>query len=433
MNSNLIYGVTERPKKIREWIGYIAQYFFCVLPATMLISKICGTSISAGLVSAGLGTLVFLAITKLRCAMVTSNSGATVSAIVGTMALGKTVDEGMTGVILGGAIMMLIYGIAALLVKKFGTGWLNKLMPPVVSGSTIIVIGASLTLFIPAYAQVNGEFSYAGIAVCFVTMLVAAIVGHYTKGIWKTLPFLVAIVVGDVLAILITLFGIAPLVDFKAMIPDSVISLPDFSFLHISFRTFDWSTLPQILLMFGLVSLSAMTEHIADVTTAGKVAGENYLENPGLHRTLLGDGVSSFVGSLTGTQMTTTYSEYTGTMAVSRVASAWVTLGTGVTLILFSFVTPFTNFLASLPNCIIAGVSILAYGAIANTGARTLIDSKVDFTENRNMFIFAAIFSAGISGLALPITENFAISGIVLAMIVGILLNLILRPSKKNN
>lgn len=428
--SNLIYGVTERPRKLSEWIGYIAQYFFCVLPATMLISRICGTSIAAGLVSAGLGTLTFLAITKMRCAMVTSNSGATVSAIVGTMALSKTVEAGMTGVVVGGSIMMLIYMIAAILVRKFGTNWLNKLMPPVVSGSTIIVIGASLTLFIPAYAQVNGQFSYWGVAVCLCTMAVAALVGHYAKGIWKTLPFLAAIIVGDVLAIVITLCGLAPLVDFAAMVPHSVLSLPELAFLHLDFVNFEWSTLPQILLMFGLVALSAMTEHVADVTTAGKIAEQNYLQDPGLHRTLLGDGVSSFVGSLTGTQMTTTYSEYTGTMAVSRVASAWVTLGTAVTLIVFAFITPFTNFLASLPNCIIAGISILAYGAIANTGVRTLIDAKVNFTKNRNLFIFAAMFSAGISGLAIPITENFAISGIVFAMIVGIVLNLILRERK---
>lgn len=430
MNNGMIYGVSDKPKRIGEWIGYIAQYFFCVLPATMLISRICGTSIAAGLVSAGMGTLVFLAITKMRCAMVTSNSGATVSAIVGTMALGKTVDAGMTGVIIGGAIMMIIYAIAALLVKKFGTNWLNKLMPPVVSGSTIIVIGASLTLFIPAYAQVNGEFSYWGLAICFITMLIAALAGHYLKGVWKTLPFLIAIVIGDILAILVTLFHWAPLVDFAAMAPKSILSIPDFAFLHINFATFNWASLPQILLMFGLVSLSAMTEHVADVTTAGKVAGQDYVTNPGLHRTLLGDGISSFTGALTGTQMTTTYSEYTGTMAVSRVASAWVTLGTALTLIGFAFITPFTNFLASLPNCIIAGISILAYGAIANTGVRTLIDSKVDFAQNRNLFIFAGMFSAGISGLAFPITNNFSVSGIVLAMLTGILLNLILRPQK---
>ena len=433
MNNNLIYGILDKPKTLKEWIGYIAQYFFCVLPATMLISKLCGTSISAGLISAGLGTLVFLCITGFKCAMVTSNSGATVSAIVGTFTLSKSVETGFTGVVIGGFIMMLIYAIAALLVKKFGTKWLTKLMPPVVSGTTIIVIGASLTLFIPTYAQVNGEFSYVGLIVCFVTMLVSAVVGHYAKGIWKTLPFLVGILAGDLLCIVLTLCNVAPLVDFSAMVPDSVISLPELSFLHLDFVNFEWASIPKILLMYGLVSLSAMTEHVADVTTAGQVADENYIENPGLHRTLLGDGVSSFVGSLTGAQMTTTYSEYTGTMTVSRVASVWVTLGTALTFIGFSFITPFTNFLAQLPNCVIAGISILAYGAIANTGVKTLTNAQVDFSNNKNLFIFAGMFSAGISGLAIPITSDFALSGIVLAMIVGILLNLILYKNEKTN
>lgn len=428
--SNMLYSVREKPRRIGEWIGFIAQYFFCVLPATMLISRLCGTSIAAGLVSAGLGTLVFLAVTRLRCAMVTSNSGATVSAIVGVFALSKTVDAGFTGVILGGAVMAALYAIAALLVKKFGVGWLNRLMPPVVSGPTIIVIGAALALFVPAYAQVNRAFSYAGVAVAFVVMLVAAIVGHYAKGIWKTLPFLVGIVVGDLLAIVITAFGWAPLVDFGAMIPHAVFEIPDFAFMHINFVDFDWSTLPQIILMFGLVSLSAMTEHVADVTTAGKVAEQDYTTNPGLHRTLLGDGLSSFAGALTGAQCTTTYSEYTGTMAVSRVASVWVTLGTAITLIAFGFFVPFTAFLGALPNCVIAGISLLAYGAIANTGVRTLMDAKVDFTSNRNLFIFAGMFTAGISGLAIPITGDFAISGIVLAMLTGIILNLVLREKK---
>lgn len=428
--SNMLYSVREKPRRIGEWIGFIAQYFFCVLPATMLISRLCGTSIAAGLVSAGLGTLVFLAITRLRCAMVTSNSGATVSAIVGVFALSKTVDAGFTGVILGGAVMAIIYAIAALFVKKFGVGWLNRLMPPVVSGPTIIVIGAALALFVPAYAQVNGAFSYAGVIVAFVVMLVAAVVGHYAKGIWKTLPFLIGIIVGDLLAIAITAFGWAPLVDFSAMVPNAVFAVPDFAFLHIDFAGFDWSTLPQIILMFGLVSLSAMTEHVADVTTAGKVAEQDYTKDPGLHRTLLGDGLSSFAGALTGAQCTTTYSEYTGTMAVSRVASVWVTLGTALTLIAFGFFVPFTAFLGALPNCVIAGISLLAYGAIANTGVRTLMDAKVDFTSNRNLFIFAGMFTAGISGLAIPITSDFAISGIVLAMLTGIILNLVLREKK---
>jgi uracil permease len=218
--------------------------------------------------------------------------------------------------------------------------------------------------------------------------------------------------------------------NLSALVPDSVVSLPDFAFLHLDFAAFDWSNLPGILLMFGLVSLAAMTEHVADVKTASEIAESDYINEPGLHRTLLGDGVSSFVGTLTGAQCTTTYSEYTGTMAVSRVASSWITLATALSLIGLAFITPFTNFLATLPNCVFAGVAICAYGMIANTGVKTLMNSHVDFTLNKNIFIFAGMFSAGISGLFIPVNSDFSISGIVLAMIVGIVLNLVLRDRK---
>lgn len=424
--SNMKYGIKDKPKTFKEWVGYVSQYVFAVLPATILISSICGTSVAAGLVSAGIGTLVFLLITRFEAPVMTSNSGATVSAIVGAIALGQSVEQQFTGVIIGGLIMALIYGSAAALVKKFNVNWIFKLMPPLISGTTIIVIGATLSFFVPSYAQVNGEYSLWGIAVCFFTMFVAAIVAHYSHGIWRTLPFLAALLLGDVLCMGLTITGVAPLFDFGALKCDSFFKVPDLAFLHLNFGTFDWSELPQIILMFGLVSLAAMTEHIADITTAAQVSGAPLLESPGLHRTLLGDGLSSLAGALTGAQMTTTYSEYTGTMAVSRCASTGVTLASAITLIILGFLTPFNQFLAALPNCVFAGVAICAYGMIANTGLKTLINSGLKFNRNKEIFIFAAMISCGISGLAINAGE-FAIDGIVLAMLVGIILNLILK------
>lgn len=427
--NDLIYNISDKPKTIKEWMGYVAQYVFAVLPATILISSICGTSIAAGLISAGIGTLVFLLITNFKAPMVTSNSGATVSAIVGAFALGHTVEQQFTGVVLGGCVMACIYGIAALFIKKYGVKWLFKIMPPIISGTTILVIGATLSFFIPSYAQVNGEYSLLGLGICAFTMIIAAVIAHYAKGIWKTLPFLGALLIGDLLCIILTLTHVAPLVNFQMLQVKSLFSIPDLAFLHLNFKTYDWSTFPQILLMFGLVSLAAMTEHIADVTTASKVAHSDLLTNPGLHKTLLGDGLSSLAGSLTGAQMTTTYSEYTGTMAVSRVASVAVTLATAITLCLLGILTPFNQFLAALPNCVFAGVAICAYGMIANTGLKTLIGANIDWSDNRNIFIFACMVSCGISGLVIQ-AGQFAIEGVVLAMIVGIILNAILRPQK---
>lgn len=256
-------------------------------------------------------------------------------------------------------------------------------------------------------------------------MATAALIAHYAHGIWKTLPFLGALLIGDVLCIILTIAGVAPLVDLNQFRYQSIISVPDLAFLHLDFINFNWSVLPQILLMYGLVSLAAMTEHIADVITAGEVCGRNLIKEPGLHKTLLGDGLSSLAGSLTGAQMTTTYSEYTGTMAVSHATSPFITLATAITLIGLGFLTPFNQFLAALPNCVFAGVAICAYGMIANTGVKTLLNNNVKFISNKEIFIFAAMVSCGISGLAIS-GSSFTIDGIVLAMIVGIVLNLIL-------
>jgi len=401
------------------------------LPATILISSICGTSVSSGLISAGIGTLVFLAVTGFKAPVCTSNSGATVSAIVGALALSDVVEQQFTGVIIGGAVMALIYCIAGLLVKRYGTNWLLKLMPPIVSGTTVVVIGIVLGFFVPGYAQIGGEYSVWGVVIAFAVMLVTAITAHYGKGIIKTLPFLIGLVFGYVVAIILSVTNVLPLVDMTSLVPNSVFAIPDLAFTHLNFATFDWSTLPEILIRFGLVSIAAMTEHVADIQAVSQVIGTDLTKNPGLDKTLMGDGLSSLAGALTGAQCTTTYSEYTGTMAVSGVASVWITLATALTLIFLGVFTPFGTLVAALPNCVFSGVAICAYGLISATGMQTLTKSKIDFKSNKNRFIIAAMLICGTSGLVLQIGQ-LGLNQIVLAMIVGIVLNLVLRDKKKD-
>lgn len=422
----MIYGIGDKPKKIREWIGFTLQFVFSVLPATILISAITGTSISAGLVSAGLGTLVFLIITGFKAPVCTSNSGATVSAIVGTIALSNSVEQNLLGVVIGGFIMMAIYAIAALFIKRYGVEWLLKLIPPLVSGTTILVIGITLMGFIPTYAQVDGNYSLIGIAVALAVVAVTTLCAIKGRGLIKNLPFLFGLGFGYALTFVLTLTGCANLLDLSALKVESVFSIPDLAFLHLDFNTFDWNTIPQILVSFGFVSLAAMTEHIGDITTVSSVVGTDFLTTPGLHKTLLGDGVSSFVGSLTGAQMTTTYSEYTSTIAVSGCASVYVTLTTALTLIALAFVTPFNVFVSALPNCVFAGVSIAAYGLIAASGLRTIMNANIDFSQNRNLFIFAAMLSCGVSGLAITYGA-FNLGGVALCMIVGIVMNALIK------
>lgn len=428
--SNLIYPINQKPATIREWVMYTIQFTFAVLTATVLIATICGTNIAAGMVAAGISTLVFLCITKFRAPIVISNSGATVSAVLGAIALSNSVETNLLGVVLGGLTIMVIYSIAAFFIKKFGIAWLTKLIPPIISGTTIIVIGATLAGFIPTYAQVAGSYSLIGCAVAIFTMLVIVLCMHYGKGMVKTLPFLIGLLAGYGLSLILTITGIAPLVNIAALDFNRIIAMPDFAFLHLNFAAFDWSTLPQIIMLFGLVSLAAMTEHIGDMMTASAASERKLLEDPGLHRTLLGDGVGSFIGTLIGAQPNTTYSEYTSTIVVSKVASVYVTFTTACALILLGIFGPFNQFITSLPNCVFAGVSMVAYGMIAMAGLRTIIDNKIDFSNNKNVAIFATMLACGVSGFAITY-GSFNLSGIALAMVVGIVLNLILKDSKR--
>ena len=368
--------------------------------------------------------MFFLLITGFKAPIVISNSGATVTAVVGAIALAGQVQQNYTGVLLGGCVIAAIYGIASLFIRRYGIEWLTKLIPPIISGTTIIVIGANLATFIPTYAQVGGQYSLWGILVAIITAATVAVCARFGKGIVRTLPFLLGLLVGYVVSFILTLCGI-PLVDTSQLSWQGLLASPDFAFLHVSFSTFDWKTFPQILLSFGMVSLAAMTEHIGDMTTASAVVGKDLLHEPGLHRTLLGDGIGSLVGCFVGAQPNTTYSEYTSTMAVSGCYSCWFTLTTAIGLILLGFLRPFNQFLLALPNSVFAGVSIFAYGFIALAGLRTLVNNNIDWSNIKNQLIFAAMLTCGVSGLAIT-AGAFNLTGIALAMIVGVILNVFL-------
>lgn len=429
LNQN-VYSLREKPRNWKDAIGYTLQFVFAVLTATILIASICGTSIAAGLVAAGIGTLTFLCITGFKAPVVISNSGATVSAVVGALALAKSVETNFAGVILGGAVIAIIYSIAAFLVKKRGVEWIEHLIPPVVAGTTILIIGVTLAAFIPTYALVDGAYSLWGILIAAITAFVTIICMHYGKGLIKTMPFLIGLLTGYALSFLLTTAGVVPLVATSIIAnTHNLFMVPPFAFLNCNFAIFDWATLPQIILSFGVVALAALTEHLGDMATASAITGYNLLLDPGLHRTLLGDGIGSLMGTIIGGQPNTTYSEYLATMSVSNVYSTWFTLYTALVLIALGFIAPFNAFLMALPNCVFAGVSIVAYGMIAVSGIRTIIGGMVDFTRTKNQIIFAAMLTTGLSGLTITLGA-FNLTGIALAMIVGVFLNVLLKDNK---
>jgi len=428
-NTNLIYHINEKPKTIKEVLGYSLQVMFSCITATLLIALICGTNLTAGLVAAGVSTIFFLGITKFRAPLVISNSGATVSAVIGAIALAGPVEKNFLGVMIGGLTIAIIYSIAALLVKKFGVNWITKIITPVMSGAIILIISIQLGFFIPTYAQVNGKYSLLGIGIMFFTMVLVLLCAFYGKGLIRRWPILFGVLGGYVVSIILALLGIKNLVDLSHFQNMKLFVIPDFAFMHVSFNTFDWNVIPQILISFSLVALGALAEHLGDVINASNICERDFLTDPGLHRTLFGDGIGSFIGTIIGAQPNTTYTENLSTILISKCASVYVTLLAAIELIILGFFGPFSSFILALPNAVFAGASICCYGMIGASAIKYLRQTTIDFDNQKNMWIFAIMLMVGTSGLAIT-AGTFNITGICLAIVTGIILNLVLRDKE---
>ena len=428
-NTNLTYSINEKPKTIRESLGYSLQVMFSCITATLLIALICGTNLTAGLVAAGISTIFFLFITKFRAPLVISNSGATVSAVIGAIALAGPVEQNFLGVMIGGLTIAIIYSIAALLVKKFGVNWITKIITPVMSGAIILIISIQLGFFIPTYAQINGTYSILGIGIMFLTMALVLLCAFYGKGLMKRWPILFGVLGGYITSIILALCGVQNLVDLSHFQNMKLFVMPDFAFMHVSFNNFDWNVIPQILISFSLVALGALAEHLGDVINASNICERNFLTDPGLHRTLIGDGLGSFIGTIIGAQPNTTYTENLSTILISKCASVYVTLLAAIELIILGFFGPFSSFILALPNAVFAGASICCYGMIGASAIKFLKKTSIDFDNQKTIWIFAIMLMVGTSGLAIT-AGKFNISGICLAIIIGIILNLILKDNK---
>lgn len=416
----LIYGITDKPKTIKEYLLYGVQQCISVLTASILISTICGTDVAAGLVGAGVATIVFLLLTKFKAPLFFSNSGSTCAAVITALTLGHD----YTGVILGGITVCLMNTIAALLTKKFGSSWVNKLLPPIVSGTIVLVIGLNLAGYCVTYVGMGQEYELIKMCVAFITMLVTVCVMYYGKGRISTLPFLIGVASGYIIAVIITLLGIAPLVDFSVFQNMKLFILPDFAFFHVDFKNFDWGLLPTIITTFAAVNLANIGEHVSDVLAVSAVVDEDLTETVGLDKTFMGDGVADLIGTIIGGQPTTTYSESLSTIAVSKVASTRVILVAAIITAMLGFFGPFNAFVLSVPSCIFGGVALVAYGCIAQAGLKVL--STVDVKTPKNMIIFAVMGTVGISGIAFNM-GSFTLTTTALSMITGLILNLILK------
>ena len=457
MENKLVYGIHDKPK-FGAMIVFAIQQLLAILAATIAVPAIVGNgmSASAALFGAGVGTIVYQLFTKFRSPVFLGSSFAFIGSMVAAFAGATSASLGFLGIILGAVFAGLVYVVIAIIVKLVGVKWINKLMPAVVIGPTVALIGLSLAgaaikdVFSYGAQDSNGSFVMSGFSwisfICaMVTLFVVTICSTYGKKMTKLIPFIIGILAGYVVGMIFTGIGYATgndalkIVDFtpfQALVADGVglktfIAVPEFTFLEAikGVKEFNGSYLATVAVAYIPVALVVFAEHIADHKNLSTIIDKELLEDPGLHRTLLGDGVGSAVGAIFGGCPNTTYGESVGCVAITRNASVATITTTAIMAVLISFVSTFVAFLDSIPGCVMGGVCITLYGFIAVSGLKMI--QKVDLEDNANLFTVSAILIPGIGGMAMAIGK-VTITAIACSLILGIIVNIVLHAKKKN-
>ena len=452
----LIYNVKDKPK-FGQLIIFAIQQLLAIMAATIAVPAIVGNGMTAAaaLFGAGAGTIIYQLFTKFKSPVFLGSSFAFIPSMLAAFAGGVSMQLGFLGLLIGALSAGLVYVIIAIIIKIAGVKWINVLMPPVVIGPTVALIGLSL-----ASAAINDVFSYGAkdangafimnptlwvsFICAIVTLIVIIICSTYGKKMLKLIPFIVGILAGYAVALIFTVIGIATdntaiqLVDFapfKALVAEGVgvstfVAVPEFTFLTALKGTgeFSASYLATIIVAYVPVAFVVFAEHIADHKNLSSIIESDLLEDPGLHNTLLGDGVGSFVGSIFGGCPNTTYGESVGCVAITRNASVITITVTAVMAMIVSFISPFVAFLDSIPGCVMGGVCVTLYGFIAVSGLKMI--QKVDLEQNANLFTASAILIPGIGGMAMAIGK-VTVTAIACSLILGIIVNLILNKARK--
>lgn len=420
-NGKMILDVNERPANL-QWVFLSFQHVFAMFGATILVPTLTGFPVSVALFASGIGTLIYTFVTKGKVPVYLGSSFAYISAVqIAVASLNGDPSAAQTGLMLIGCI----YIIVALIVKAVGKGWIDKLLPPIVIGPMIAVIGLGLA----ANAVTNAGFIKDGdprsMIVAISTFLIAAFICTKAKGFFKIIPFLVAIICGYVIALCLGL------VNFDAVMDANWFGFPEFilPFNVPGFKTYEFYFGPETWAIIP-VAFVTISEHIGDHTVLGKICGRNFLKDPGLDKTLMGDGIATAVSAFLGGPANTTYGENTGVIGMTKISSVYVTAGAACIAIVLSCVDKISAFISTIPVSVLGGMSILLYGVIASNGLRVLVDNKIDFGKQRNLVIASAMLVIGLGGAILPIGGFMTLSGTALSAIVGIILNQILPKDK---
>ncbi|MBQ7597402.1 MAG: uracil-xanthine permease [Clostridia bacterium] len=441
----LVYGIKDKPK-FGQLLVFAFQQLLAILAATIAVPAIVGNGMSqsAALFGAGVGTIIYLLFTKFKSPVFLGSSFAFLGSMFAAFAGAVSTEAGYAGIILGAIFAGLVYVVIALIVKLAGVAWINKLMPAVVIGPTVAIIGLSLAgnavgdalhfAENDGSAYVMNTHGWVGFICALVTLFTVMICSVFGKKMAKLIPFIIGIVAGYAVAACFTLIGMKTgnenllIIDFSLF--QNIQWIPDFTFLNAAkgLSAIDGNYIATIAVAYIPVAFVVFAEHIADHKNLSTIIDQDLLEEPGLHRTLLGDGVGSMAGAFFGGCPNTTYGESVGCVAITGNASVVTILATAILAIVVSFFGPFVTFLATIPSVVMGGVCITLYGFIAVSGLKMI--QKVDLGENKNLFVVSVILIAGIGGMTLKIF-SVTLTEIACALILGIITNLIL--SRKND
>lgn len=411
----MIYNLGDKIP-INKLILFALQMVLSVFVATILIANICGVAVSGALVGAGLATLIYSVVTKGKSPMYISSSGAFVAPVMAALAAG-----GYTAVAIGGLVACAIYCLFGFIFSKLSVEKVYKIFPKALIGAITVVIGINLMPFILSYVQINGVTNMWGVSVALVTMISIALISHYAKGIMQILPFLIGLMIGYIYAIILTITGACNIVDFTIFNNISLFILPDFAFTH--WEPIAFTAIVPVIILYVAYTISAQMECLSDHGALGGIIGVDLYKEPGLARIFCGEGLANLMSSVSGLNYCS-YGESVATVGFSKVASVRVTRVAAAVMILLGFIGPVQAFITSIPSCAFAGAAIILYGFIACSGIKML--QKTDLNIQKNLIIVSTVLSLGISGLVVG-GEIISFSATALALIAGIILNIVLK------
>ncbi|MDD3867063.1 MAG: solute carrier family 23 protein [Eubacteriales bacterium] len=449
--SNLLIGIREKPG-LGRGIVLSFQHVFAMFGATVLVPLLTGLPVNTALLASGIGTLIYILCTGARVPVYLGSSFAYITAITAALGLASTdpnfADEANFAAAATGLMCIgVVYVVVSLIIRFAGKEWLKRLLPPIVVGPMIMVIGLGLAptaISMAGLAPAEGSMSAQAIAVALIALLATALIAVHARGFFKIVPIISGIGIGYIAAIVIDLIfnrggdtlvlanlsaigqDIAAGNIFEApkiMLPfgNNANAKPPFVFYGLDFS----AALAMLPLAFVTIA-----EHIGDHTVLGKICDRDFLQEPGLDRTILGDGLATFVAGMIGGPANTTYGENTAVVGLTRVGSVYVTGGAAVVALLLAFIKPVKDLIGSIPTAVMGGISIILFGFIAANGLRVVSEANVDFAKTRNVIICAVMLVLGLGGAAFQITALTTISGMALAAVAGIILNLILPEEK---